>query len=294
MSDGENILAWLEQSTGGRVPIVGTCSIGRLSSNTIMLPEERVSRRHALINVQGHQEFWLVDLGSGNGTYLNGRRVVQPTRLRDGDQLEIGSFQLSFHQATEATAAPVLVGADKSGDEKTLQQIKSMDCWLLVADIEDSTQLMRTIPATDLPLVTGSWLEECRRLVERFGGSVNKFLGDGFFAYWRSQAGIEEQVAATLRNLVQMQAAKRLTFRFVLHYGQVFMGGGASMGEESLQGKEVHFVFRMEKVAGSIGERTLISAAAKCHLPASVNLAEAGDHAVAGFDAKHTFYTLAD
>lgn len=294
MSDGENILAWLEQSTGGRVPIVGTCSIGRLSSNTIMLPEERVSRRHALINVQGQHEFWLVDLGSGNGTYLNGRRVGQPTRLRDGDKIEIGSFHLFFRQATTTTtAAPAKPPEpDAANTEKTIHHITPVDCWLLVADIEDSTQMIRTMSESKLPLVTGRWLEDCRQLVERCGGTVNKFLGDGFFAYWRQAEGAEEHVTQTVEALAQMQGAGNLTFRFVLHFGKVFTGGAASLGEESLQGKEVHFIFRMEKLAGSIGERCLLSQAAQSHLPARLNLAPAGNHPVAGFDGEHSFFTL--
>jgi len=51
MSNDSEILAWLEQSNGARVPIAGTCSIGRLSSNSIMIPDDRVSRRHALVNI---------------------------------------------------------------------------------------------------------------------------------------------------------------------------------------------------------------------------------------------------
>ncbi len=289
MNDGETILGWLEQTSGGRVPIVGTCSIGRLSSNTIMLADERVSRRHALINVQGQHEFWLVDLGSGNGTYLNGRRVVQPTRLRDGDKIEIGSFRLQFQQAAKI---PGLAPLPEKSADKTFQQIHSVDCWLLVADLADSTHLVRNTPATELPLVTGRWLEACRQLIEFHGGSINKFLGDGFFAYWRSGLETENQVATTVQELNRLQKSQGLTFRFVLHHGQVLMGGGASLGEESLQGKEVHFLFRMEKLAGSIGEHCLVSAAAKARLSANICLMDAGMHSLAGFDGEYAFYTL--
>lgn len=288
----ENIPAWLEQRSGGNVPLLGTCSIGRLSSNTIILPDERVSRRHALINVQGRQEFWLVDLGSGNGTYLNGRRVVQPTRLRDGDQIEIAAFQLRFHQAS--SSEPSRVSALEERDEgKTLQQIQATECWLLVADIEDSTQLMQKVSESALPLVTGRWLNDCKRTVENHGGNLNKFLGDGFFAYWRHAPNTEEQVAQTLEALGRMRDSLDLMFRVVLHFGQVFMGGGASLGEESLQGKEVHFVFRMEKLAAMIGERCLISDAARSRLPVRLALRDAGKHAVAGFDGEHPFHSLA-
>ncbi len=288
MSDDQEILAWLEQSNGTRVPLAGTCSIGRLSSNSIMIADERVSRRHALINVQGRHEFWLVDLGSGNGTSLNGRRLVQPTRLRDGDKIEIATFIFVFHQGV--AAEPPADATSTTGAQKTLQQINSTECWLLVADIEDSTQLMHKHADSNSPPVTGKWLEDCKHVIEKSGGSVNKFLGDGFFAYWRRQPGSEEGVARALESLSQMQASANPAFRVALHMGQVFAGGGGSHGEENLQGKEVHFVFRMEKLAGSLGERCLISAAARTQLPARLRIAEIGRHPVAGFDGEHLFY----
>jgi adenylate cyclase len=289
MSNDSEILAWLEQSNGARVPIAGTCSIGRLSSNSIMIPDDRVSRRHALVNIQGRNEFWLVDLGSGNGTYLNGRRVAQPTRLRDGDRIEIAAFAFSFHQSKPGDVT-LPDATSTTGGQKTLQQIHSTECWLLVADIEDSTQLMHSHADSGMPPSTGKWLEECRQVIENSGGSVNKFLGDGFFAYWRERTGAEEQVARALDGLSRMRSAGNLPFRVVLHFGQVFTGGGGSMGEENLQGKEVHFVFRMEKLAAGLGERCLISAGAKGRLPLRLPVTEIGAHAVPGFDGQHTFF----
>jgi len=151
---------------------------------------------------------------------------------------------------------------------------------------------MHKLSESNLPHVTGRWLDECKQLIENRGGSVNKFLGDGFFAYWRQGAATEERVASALETLARMRNPANLSFRVVLHFGQVLTGGAASLGEESLQGKEVHFVFRMEKLAGSIGERCLISHAAKSRLPSRLNLVESGSHAVAGFDGEHLFYAL--
>src|SRR4051794_27873268 len=91
--------AWLERQTGERILIQGSCFIGRSSTSTVMLASEKVSRRHAMIQTQG-AEFWLVDLGSANGTYLNGRRVGQPSRLNDRDQITIADFQFVFRSNT--------------------------------------------------------------------------------------------------------------------------------------------------------------------------------------------------
>jgi hypothetical protein len=65
--------AWLE-TNGNRHMLHGTCSMGRAAANTLALDLPKVSRMHALIQVQNIGEFWLVDLGSSNGTFLNNPR----------------------------------------------------------------------------------------------------------------------------------------------------------------------------------------------------------------------------
>src|SRR5262245_44355006 len=94
--------AWLE--TGwSKFPVRGGCSIGRSPKNSIVLDWPKVSRRHAIINVQNVGEFWLIDLGSSNGTFLNKRRIHQPVRLCDRDQIVIGDIVLTFRQPDEIT-----------------------------------------------------------------------------------------------------------------------------------------------------------------------------------------------
>ncbi len=293
MSADDNISVWIEEPTGARIPIQGACSIGRLSSNTIVLADIKVSRRHATINVQGDNEFWLVDFGSGNGTYLNGRRVAQPTRLQDGDWIEIAGIKLRFHMTSSRPCEPETACGESLAEEKTFEQIKPADCWLLVADIEDSTELMKKSPEDNVPMFTSQWLNQCRALIESCGGSINKFLGDGFFAYWHHNTDTEKQVARAYSLLTKMQDAAHPVFRIVLHFGQVYMGGAGSLGEESLQGKEVHFVFRMEKLASSIAESCLVSEAARTRLPPSIQLVDAGSHHVTGFEDKYLFHARA-
>src|ERR1700746_748098 len=83
--------AWLETG-GGKVPVHGACTIGRSPKDGLVLHSPKISRRHAIINVQNIGEFWLIDLGSSNGTFLNKRRIHQPVRLCDLDQLIIGDY----------------------------------------------------------------------------------------------------------------------------------------------------------------------------------------------------------
>ena len=95
--------AELEKTDGERVRVKGTCSIGRSPGNDIVLADPEVSRRHALIQAQHRYEFWLLDLGSRNGTYVNDLRVNRPVLLRDEDEIDIGPFRLIFRQSKTAS-----------------------------------------------------------------------------------------------------------------------------------------------------------------------------------------------
>jgi len=75
--------------------------LGRVTAD-IPLTDESVSRRHAEIHPE--DDNWiLTDLGSSNGTYLNGVRVDRPIRLKHGDQIKMGATLLVFSgEPTEA------------------------------------------------------------------------------------------------------------------------------------------------------------------------------------------------
>jgi hypothetical protein len=71
-------------------------SIGRAVDSDIVVTSRRVSREHARVERQGRR-ILLVDLGSTNGTFLNGERVLAPVELRDGDSVSIGDVVLHYH-----------------------------------------------------------------------------------------------------------------------------------------------------------------------------------------------------
>lgn len=81
---------------GGERVVLGETivSIGRLGDSTLVLEDSNVSRSHAEIRPHG-TGFKLVDLGSTNGSKVNGQRVGE-RQLRDGDVLEFGSITIRF------------------------------------------------------------------------------------------------------------------------------------------------------------------------------------------------------
>src|SRR5213594_2242596 len=116
--------AWLEEADGKRLPIQRNLSIGRSPKNSLILDSQKISRRHAIINVQNVGEFWLIDLGSSNGTFLNKRRVHHPVKLCDQDQITIGDFVFTFRQPIEVTSE-----YQTTFRERTIREIENVGCW---------------------------------------------------------------------------------------------------------------------------------------------------------------------
>jgi predicted component of type VI protein secretion system len=77
--------------------------VGRVPGNDLVLRAGNVSRQHARF---AYKDARLIvsDLGSANGTYVNGRRIRQPTILRDGDEVWIGDFYLRVEMSAPASS----------------------------------------------------------------------------------------------------------------------------------------------------------------------------------------------
>ncbi len=79
-----------------RQPLVGgTVSIGRASDCSIPIKDRYLSRKHAELVASGH-DWVLKDLGSANGTYLNGVRVEHDSPLSNGDRIRLGDTEILF------------------------------------------------------------------------------------------------------------------------------------------------------------------------------------------------------
>jgi hypothetical protein len=81
-------------------------TIGRLEDNTIQLHNEGVSRHHARLELRGN-DYVLSDLGSTNGTQVNGVSITAPVALRDGDVVVIGGATLSYRSPTPSAGLGV-------------------------------------------------------------------------------------------------------------------------------------------------------------------------------------------
>lgn len=274
--------AWLETTGLEKYPIVGALSLGRSENNSLHLTDAGVSRRHAVLHRQPDGEFWLVDLGSVNGTYLNALRIFQPVKLHDGDCIAVAGNAFVFRQ----TGLPHL--PSQTASATTRLDLRTEPVWLLLADIESFTPLSCTLPPDRLAVLLGGWFLACQKIIEERHGRIYKYLGDGFLAYWIDNEASTARVAAAARALAAIVGDPR--FRFVIHRGSISMGGCPMPGEEVLLGSVVNFVFRMEKLAAQLRVPVLLSEEANGKLSGRLATAPLASHSLKGFEGNFSFF----
>ena len=85
---------------------VGLNTIGRAPENDVVLQDAYVSRRHCAVLVHANHTCELHDVASKNGTFLNGRKICQPTRLNMGDEIRMCDRQLVFQSRSGEQRPP--------------------------------------------------------------------------------------------------------------------------------------------------------------------------------------------
>jgi transcriptional regulator with GAF, ATPase, and Fis domain len=119
---------------GGEFSVAQELSIGREKSNAIAVEDRMLSRHHCTIRNED-SEFRIRDLGSSNGTYVNGLPIAAHT-LKDGDQIRAGQSLFVFTQSTRAasSAAPELEMNATSVNSDTTLLLKLSDAIYLRPD----------------------------------------------------------------------------------------------------------------------------------------------------------------
>src|SRR5512134_2330622 len=101
MTDGTLVIREGE-GAGAEYPLSGELVLGReQGSADVVLTDPGISRRHAAVRAAAGR-ISVTDLGSSNGTFVNGARVRGEAELADGDEIQIGGTVLSVHGSDAA------------------------------------------------------------------------------------------------------------------------------------------------------------------------------------------------
>ncbi|MGK7872054.1 MAG: FHA domain-containing protein [Xenococcaceae cyanobacterium] len=244
-------------------------TFGRNPDNHFVISDPWISRNHAMLQYMAGGEFYLIDLGSRNGTFVNGRRVNIPITLEDNDRVTFGQTELEFHcprsdrQANESEKSP-----DGEGVTHILQVRRLMS--VMVIDIRDFTVLARQLDENILSSLIGSWFREAGQIIRDSGSWVDKYIGDAVMAIWfhKEREVAEEEVVQifqAISKLNKMTADLSNQYKDTLPFG-LRIGAGINTGHAMVGntgsgdhpdytaiGDTVNAAFRLESATKEIG-----------------------------------------
>lgn len=213
--------------------------------------------------------FYLFDLGSFNGSYVNGSRVTAARQLNNGDLLAFAQHEYRFKEVRVATPSETPTSSD---DFATIGLIRSQPVVLLVSDVKGYTTLSEALEADDLAQIIGGWYADCENILANAGATVDKFIGDCVLAHWdvvnpdtlRASLSVAMQLLASCQKISESRQNifDKLGHPFevgvALHSGTVAYGG-LSAGEYTLVGDSVNLTFRLESLTRGLGKSVVIS-----------------------------------
>lgn len=125
IEDFPSLIAQTGPLNGQRWLIKSDVIVGRDDSCNVVIQNRQVSRYHARF-VYLPQGVQLEDLGSKNGTHINGREVVEPVMLQDGDVIQIAYAQQFIYLSSDSTL-PLELPANKPGEISPINRLLRLD-----------------------------------------------------------------------------------------------------------------------------------------------------------------------
>jgi adenylate cyclase len=258
----------LRTDSGNRqLPLTsGNCwTLGRSEENNFVLPDRWISRHHAMLQSMDNGEFYLIDLGSRNGSFVNGRRVSIPVTLRNGDNLTFGQTELEFYcPSLEHPTYSPQHGHDVTATA-TLHTRNLIS--VLVVDIRNFTGLTRQLDEKILSEVIGTWFRHAGEIIREHGSWVDKYIGDAIMAVWiHGETVSPEEILRIFRALNDLNKVTQDLFNlyplpFPLRIGAGINTGYAMVGntgsgdrpDYTALGDTVNAAFRLETSTKQIG-----------------------------------------
>jgi adenylate cyclase len=251
------------EANGRRFPLGDgqSWAIGRGDGCTVMLDSRSVSRLHALIQRKDAGDLALVDLGSRNGSFVNGKRVSVPLVLNDSDKLVFGDQELLFRNPVRSASILTAPGGDTRNAPTTALHTHSLTT-IMVVDIRDFTPLARTLPEALLSQTIGTWFLRTGQITQRLGSWAQKYIGDAVMAVWihDTPANLESELLRALRAVSEISVATAEISSALPLPNPLRIGAGVNTGPSIVGGTDytalgdtVNAAFRLESATKGLG-----------------------------------------
>ena len=249
-------------------------TIGRSPENAFVFDDDAMSRWHALVQQMQPGKFYMIDLGSRNGSSLNGRRITTSVEMQDGDSILCGETTLVFHNPTgKAKAAGPAPGgeaaaADSRGAHATVILYQKRLVTVLVVDVRGFTQLAQKIDEALLAQSMGTWFREIGSVLRQSGCATDKYIGDAAMGVWvhEGQIPTQGQICNVLETLLKINECTTSLQRQFSLPSELRIGAGINTGlsvmsnsgpdehpDFSPLGDSVNTAFRLESATKGSG-----------------------------------------
>jgi adenylate cyclase len=232
--------------------------LGRSPDATIRLQDNGVSRQHATIRRDGGL-YWISDLGSANGSFVNDVAITTARALRHGDRIQLGTCLFSFE--TDDGDQEGHSASSTNMMHTVALPVKTVKATLLVGDLRNFTSLSAQLSAEEVAAMLREWYAQCEQVLKSRGAIIDKFIGDGVFAYWAGDS-IEVRKRATeaarilsgpeagnspVRKALREDRGLEVHCHIGLNVGDVALGA-MGRGVNTAVGEEVNVTFRIESL----------------------------------------------
>ena len=267
------IICYRNKGINKKIACKAVLTLGRDKNSDIVIIDLLASRNHAMIRRLGHNDYYLIDSGSSNGSFVNSHRVAIPRLLKTGDRIQIGGSELVFEQEHKEEYAMDTISMEETiiSDRPVIRQIT-----VLVADIRGFTSLSESVDIRTLTRMMTKWFHNVTDVITNHGGIVDKFIGDCVFARWECEVNEAQSVMKALQAaLLINEVTQELNNNSVdvsenLRVGVGINTGVASMGigqDATALGDAVNIAFRLESATKVLGSDIVMSESSYCSLP---------------------------
>ncbi len=224
------------------VDLGATADIGRGGESTVVVAHPSVSRRHAEIARGENGVYSVRDLGSMNGTFVNGLRVAGARELYHGDEVCVGECRLTFvhpDAAARPEADPELFARLASPSADTLSTVHKATLAVLACDVRGYASLAEKLPATELQDFVAAWARDAVAAAVGCGGLQDGATQDTVLVYWlirRPDAPADEVNAAleACRRILDRSREYAEEFSRQFSFGQFEASIARHLGEASV------------------------------------------------------------
>ncbi len=257
-------------------------TVGRGAENDLVLRENWISRNHAILQSTETDDFYIIDLGSRNGTFVNGRRVSIPVTLKHGDQIAFGKTAVEFYypaRAVVSTDPNLNVSPADNFVTSTLHERRLTS--VMVVDMRNFTVLTRQLDEKVLSQLIGEWFREAGHIIRGAGSWVDKYIGDAVMAIWFHGAEKVNQrdilrifQAVHQLNKITQALSAQYPLPFQLRIGAGINTGYAMVGntgsgdhpDYTAIGDTVNAAFRLESATKQMGLDLAVGETTYSHL----------------------------